>query len=98
MDWFDLMLLQTEKASKGNWVMYLDWQERPAISAHVYDGDEHDCESVCDDEGFNECGERNIPNALLASHAPKMRDEIIRLRKLLSASEMINTHASLNEK
>lgn len=97
-DWFDLMLLQTEKASKGNWVMYLDFQELPAISAHFYEGDEHNAESVCDSSGFSECGEHNIPNALLAAHAPKMRDEIIRLRKILGASEMVNTHASLDEK
>lgn len=98
MDWFDLMLLQTEKVTRGDWDMSLDFQELPVISAHFHKDGEHNCETVCGSEGFYGCGEHNIPNALLASYAPKMRDEIIRLRKLLGASEMVNTHASLDEK
>lgn len=97
-DWFDLMLLQTEKITRGDWKMSLDFQELPVISAHYDEGDEHGCETICGCEGFYGCGEHNIPNALLATHAPKMRDEIIRLRKLLRASEIINTHSSLDEK
>ena len=44
------------------------------------------------------------PNKILMAgwaldiHKVEMRDEIIRLRKLLGASEMINTHSSLDEK
>lgn len=31
-DWFDLMLLQTEKITRGDWKMSLDFQELPILS------------------------------------------------------------------
>ena len=95
MDWFDKLLTETKNSTQGAWYIAVTSEGYNNIEADV-DGKTFD---ICGDQGIlHDGGEIDNANANLMCNAPKMRDEIIRLRKILGASEMINTHSSLDEK
>lgn len=96
MDWFDVLLEDTKNCTQGPWWIEVTSEGYNNISGFDSTGKRID---ICGDQGILlDGGLIDNENATLMANAPKMRDEIIRLRNLLSASEMINSHASLDEK
>lgn len=96
MDWFDELLKETKNCTQGPWWIEITSEGYNNIAAVDSSGKWID---ICGDQGILlDGGKIDNANANLIANAPKLRDEIIRLRKLLGASEMVNTHASLDEK
>lgn len=94
-DWFDNLIEETSAATKGQWHIAITSEGYNNIVSE-FDGN---IIEICGDQGIlQDGGAIDNANAVLIANAQKMREEIIRLRKLLSASEMVNTHASLDEK
>lgn len=86
-DWFDELLEESKNCTQGPWWIEITSEGYNNISGVDSNGKKVD---ICGDQGILlDGGEIDNANACLMTNAPKMRDEIIRLRKLLSASEII---------
>ena len=95
MDWFDNLLEETKDATAGEWKIFFCLDGTSDVDAHCSTPGKPETAYV---DFHGSSYPVNNANAKLLANAVKMRDEIIRLRKLLGASEMINTHSSLDEK
>ena len=93
MDWFDNLLEKTKDASLGEWKIYFSLDGEPGVNCS------NDSNSrTAYSEFYGSDYAVNNANAKLFAAGIKMRDEIIRLRNIIRASEQINTHQSLDEK